>query len=136
MSTIIKLPMKVVMDKYYQDIYNNYVGIDLPSGINNILTNVEHFQELSKRYYEDNDITVLEDEMYKAINNTTNYNSIEDIEFTITDDNTIIWELADIGRFNQILDEAKAENDQSIEYTGGYSEYSEPTYSDLAPSDM
>lgn len=136
MSTIIKLPMKVVVDKYYQDIYNNYVGIDLPSGINNILTNVEHFQELSKRYYEDNDITVLKDEMYKAINNTTNYNSIEDIEFTINDDNTIIWELADTGRFNQILDEAKAENDQSIEYTGGYSEYSEPTYSDLAPSDV
>ena len=135
MSTIIKLPMKVVVDKYYQDIYNNYVGIDLPSGINNILTNIEYFQELSKRYYEDNDITVLEDEMYKAINNTTNYNSIEDIEFTITDDNTIIWELADTGRFNQILDEAKAENDQSMEYTG-YSEYSEPTYSDLAPSDV
>lgn len=135
MSTIIKLPMKVVVDKYYQDIYNNYVGIDLPSGINNILTNIEYFQELSKRYYEDNDITVLEDEMYKAINNTTNYNSIEDIEFTITDDNTIIWELADTGRFNQILDEAKAENDKSMEYTG-YSEYSEPTYSDLAPSDV
>lgn len=135
MSTTIKLPMKVVVDKYYQDIYNNYVGIDLPSGINNILTNIEHFQELSKRYYENNDITVLEDEMYKAINNTTNYNSIEDIEFTINDDNTIIWELADIGRFNQILDEAKAENDQSMEYTG-YSEYSEPTYSDLAPSDV
>lgn len=135
MSTTIKLPMKVVVDKYYQDIYNNYVGIDLPSGINNILTNIEYFQELSKRYYENNDITVLEDEMYKAINNTTNYNSIEDIEFTITDDNTIIWELADTGRFNQILDEAKAENDQSMEYTG-YSEYSEPTYSDLAPSDV
>ena len=130
MSTIIKLPMKVTVDKYYQDIYNNYVNIDLPSGINNILTNVEHFQELSKRYYEDNDITITEDELYKAINNTQNYNSIEDIEFTIVDDNTIIWELADIGRLNQILDEAKAENDQSMQYTG-YSEYS-----DLAPSDV
>lgn len=130
MSTIIKLPMKVTVDKYYQDIYNNYVNIDLPSGINNILANVEHFQELSKRYYEDNDITITEDELYKAINNTQNYNSIEDIEFTIVDDNTIIWELADIGRLNQILDEAKAENDQSMQYTG-YSEYS-----DLAPSDV
>lgn len=130
MSTIIKLPMKVTVDKYYQDIYNNYVNIDLPSGINNILTNVEHFQELSKRYYEDNDITITEDELYKTINNTINYNSIEDIEFTIVDDNTIIWELADIGRLNQILDEAKAENDQSMQYTG-YSEYS-----DLAPSDV
>ena len=130
MSTIIKLPMKVTVDKYYQDIYNNYVNIDLPSGINNILANVEHFQELSKRYYENNDITITEDELYKAINNTQNYNSIEDIEFTIVDDNTIIWELADIGRLNQILDEAKAENDQSMQYTG-YSEYS-----DLAPSDV
>lgn len=130
MSTIIKLPMKVTVDKYYQDIYNNYVNIDLPSGINNILANVEHFQEISKRYYEDNDITITEDELYKAINNTQNYNSIEDIEFTIVDDNTIIWELADIGRLNQILDEAKAENDQSMQYTG-YSEYS-----DLAPSDV
>ena len=130
MSIIIKLPMKVTVDKYYQDIYNNYVNIDLPSGINNILANVEHFQELSKRYYEDNDITITEDELYKAINNTQNYNSIEDIEFTIVDDNTIIWELADIGRLNQILDEAKAENDQSMQYTG-YSEYS-----DLAPSDV
>ena len=130
MSTIIKLPMKVTVDKHYQDIYNNYVNIDLPSGINNILANVEHFQELSKRYYEDNDITITEDELYKAINNTQNYNSIEDIEFTIVDDNTIIWELADIGRLNQILDEAKAENDQSMQYTG-YSEYS-----DLAPSDV
>ena len=130
MSTIIKLPMKVTVDKYYQDIYNNYVNIDLPSGINNILANVEHFQELSKRYYEDNDITITEDELYKAINNTQNYNSIEDIEFTIVDDNIIIWELADIGRLNQILDEAKAENDQSMQYTG-YSEYS-----DLAPSDV
>ena len=130
MSTIIKLPMKVTVDKYYKDIYNNYVNIDLPSGINNILANVEHFQELSKRYYEDNDITITEDELYKAINNTQNYNSIEDIEFTIVDDNTIIWELADIGRLNQILDEAKAENDQSMQYTG-YSEYS-----DLAPSDV
>ena len=130
MSTIIKLPMKVTVDKYYRDIYNNYVNIDLPSGINNILANVEHFQELSKRYYEDNDITITEDELYKAINNTQNYNSIEDIEFTIVDDNIIIWELADIGRLNQILDEAKAENDQSMQYTG-YSEYS-----DLAPSDV
>ena len=130
MSTIIKLPMKVTVDKYYKDIYNNYVNIDLPSGINNILANVEHFQELSKRYYEDNDITITEDELYKAINNTQNYNSIEDIEFTIVDDNTIIWELADIGRLNQILDEAKAENDKSMQYTG-YSEYS-----DLAPSDV
>ena len=130
MSTIIKLPMKVTVDKYYQDIYNNYVNIDLPSGINNILANVEHFQELSKRYYEDNDITITEDELYKTINNTINYNSIEDIEFTIVDDNTIIWELADIGRLNQILDEAKAEDDQSMQYTG-YSEYS-----DLAPSDV
>lgn len=130
MSTIIKLPMKVTVDKYYKDIYNNYVNIDLPSGINNILANVEHFQEISKRYYEDNDITITEDELYKAINNTQNYNSIEDIEFTIVDDNTIIWELADIGRLNQILDEAKAENDQSMQYTG-YSEYS-----DLAPSDV
>lgn len=130
MSTIIKLPMKVTVDKHYQDIYNNYVNIDLPSGINNILANVEHFQELSKRYYEDNDITITEDELYKAINNTQNYNSIEDIEFTIVDDNTIIWELADIGRLNQILDEAKAENDKSMQYTG-YSEYS-----DLAPSDV
>ena len=130
MSTIIKLPMKVTVDKYYKDIYNNYVNIDLPSGINNILANVEHFQEISKRYYEDNDVTITEDELYKAINNTQNYNSIEDIEFTIVDDNTIIWELADIGRLNQILDEAKAENDQSMQYTG-YSEYS-----DLAPSDV
>lgn len=130
MSTIIKLPMKVTVDKYYRDIYNNYVNIDLPSGINNILANVEHFQELSKRYYEDDDITITEDKLYKAINNTQNYNSIEDIEFTIVDDNTIIWELADIGRLNQILDKAKAENDQSMQYTG-YSEYS-----DLAPSDV
>lgn len=133
MSTVIKLPMKVNIYTWYADMNNNYCSIDLPYGIDNLFDNIEYYKELSNRYYNDNDITIFDDDQYKLLNNINLYNSVEDIEFTIDEDNhKVKWSIDD-SRINELMN--KGSYTQYNTGDIGYSP-SEPVYSDSAPSDV